>query len=85
MISWVNPTERHADKDWLSYIDEGIVFALDTIRKATRQSEVNAMGYCVGGTLLSAALALLHARGDDRIRTATLLATQVDFLSLIHI
>lgn len=79
VISWVNPTERHAAKDWLSYIDEGIVFALDTIRKATRQTEVNAMGYCVGGTLLSAALALLHARGDDRIRTATLLATQVDF------
>lgn len=79
VISWINPDARHADKDWLAYMDEGIVFALDTIRRTTRQGEVNAIGYCVGGTLLSAALALLKARGDERIRTATLLATQVDF------
>ncbi|KAA0970735.1 class I poly(R)-hydroxyalkanoic acid synthase [Aureimonas fodinaquatilis] len=79
VISWINPDLRHADKDWLSYIDEGLVFALDTIAKATRETEVNAIGYCVGGTLLSAGMALLKRRGDTRIQTATLLATQVDF------
>jgi polyhydroxyalkanoate synthase len=79
VISWVNPDERHAQKDWESYIREGVNFALDTIEKATGEKEVNAIGYCVGGTLLAAALAL-HAREKDRrIRSATLFTTQVDF------
>lgn len=79
VISWVNPDERHAGKDWEAYIDEGVLFALDTIEKATGENEVNAIGYCVGGTLLSAALALMAENKDDRIRSATLFATQVDF------
>lgn len=79
VISWVNPDERHAGKDWNDYSRDGIDFALDTIRKATGEKEVNAIGYCVGGTLLAATLALHAARGDKRIRTATLFTTQVDF------
>ena len=79
VISWVNPDERHAGKDWEAYIDEGIEFALDTIEKATGEREVNAIGYCVGGTLLAAALALMARENDQRICSATLFATQVDF------
>jgi len=79
VISWVNPDERHGHKDWEAYIREGLELALDTIEIATGEREVNAMGYCVGGTLLAAALALMANRGDDRIRSATLLTTQVDF------
>lgn len=79
VISWVNPDERHADKDWESYAREGIGFALDTIKQATGEEEVNAIGYCVGGTLLAATLALHAKEGDKRIRTATLFTTQVDF------
>ena len=79
VISWVNPDERHAQKDWESYIREGLGFGLDTIEKATGESEVNAVGYCVGGTLLCAAMALLEKEGDRRIKSATLFATQVDF------
>ncbi|MFB2552070.1 poly(3-hydroxyalkanoate) polymerase subunit PhaC [Ensifer soli] len=79
VISWVNPDERHAEKDWESYAREGIGFALDTIRQATGEEEVNAIGYCVGGTLLAATLALHAQEGDTRIRTATLFTTQVDF------
>ncbi|HET7411122.1 MAG TPA: class I poly(R)-hydroxyalkanoic acid synthase, partial [Pararhizobium sp.] len=79
VISWVNPDRRHAAKDWGAYIDEGIKFALATIEKATGEREVNAIGYCVGGTLLSAALALMTQEKDERIRSATLFATQVDF------
>ena len=79
VVSWVNPDERHAGMDWQNYIEDGIVFGLDTVRRATGESEVNAIGYCVGGTLLSAAIAYLKAKGDERIRTATLLTTQVDF------
>ncbi len=79
VISWVNPDERHGRKDWVSYIDEGIRFGLDTVEKATGEREVNAIGYCVGGTLLAAALALFAQEGDERIRSATLFTTQVDF------
>ncbi|MDW9415955.1 class I poly(R)-hydroxyalkanoic acid synthase [Sinorhizobium meliloti] len=79
VISWVNPDERHASKDWEAYAREGIGFALDTIEQATGEREVNSIGYCVGGTLLAATLALHAAEGDERIRSATLFTTQVDF------
>ncbi|MBB5572406.1 MULTISPECIES: class I poly(R)-hydroxyalkanoic acid synthase [Rhizobium] len=79
VISWVNPDERHAAKDWTSYAREGIDFALDTIEKATGEKEVNAVGYCVGGTLLAATLALHAKEKNKRIRTVTFLTTQVDF------
>ena len=79
VVSWVNPDERHAEKDWTDYGREGIEFALDTITKATGEKEVNAIGYCVGGTLLAATLALHAQRGDKRIKSVTLFTTQVDF------
>lgn len=79
VISWVNPDQRHAGKDWLSYIREGVDFALDTVEKATGEKKVNAIGYCVGGTLLSAAMALHAKEGNSRIASATLFTTQVDF------
>ncbi|MGY5777084.1 PHA/PHB synthase family protein [Rhizobium sp. LEGMi135b] len=79
VISWVNPDQRHATKDWTSYAREGIDFALDTIEKATGEQEVNAVGYCVGGTLLAATLALHAKEKNKRIRTVTFLTTQVDF------
>ncbi|MVA97594.1 class I poly(R)-hydroxyalkanoic acid synthase [Nitratireductor sp. CAU 1489] len=80
VISWVNPDERHGRKGWEAYIDEGITFCLDTIDKATGERAVNAIGYCVGGTLLAAALALMAKRGDDRIGSVTFFTTQVDFI-----
>ncbi|MBS8259802.1 class I poly(R)-hydroxyalkanoic acid synthase [Roseibium polysiphoniae] len=79
VISWVNPDERQAQKSFEHYMKEGILNSLDVIKRATRQQEVNAIGYCVGGTLLSVTLAYLAARGDERIKTATFFTTQVDF------
>jgi len=79
VVSWVNPDERHADKDWQDYIEDGLVFGLDTVEAATGEREVDTIGYCVGGTLLGAALPYLQARGDRRIASATFLTTQIDF------
>ncbi|EAU40731.1 poly-beta-hydroxybutyrate synthase [Fulvimarina pelagi HTCC2506] len=79
LISWVNPDERHAMKTWKDYIEDGIKFGLDTAEKATGEKEFNMVGYCVGGTLLSAGIGYLKAKGDTRPQTATLFATQVDF------
>ncbi|MFD1745109.1 PHA/PHB synthase family protein [Rhizobium helianthi] len=79
VISWVNPEERHAKLAWEDYIHEGIDFALDTVEKACGEKEVNAIGYCVGGTLLAAALALHAKSKSNRIRSVTFFTTQVDF------
>ena len=62
VISWVNPDERLAEKSMDDYLLEGPVAALDAIGQATGESRVNAIGYCLGGTLLAATLAYLKAR-----------------------
>jgi len=79
VVSWVNPDEKLAQKSFEDYMHEGPLAALEVIEKVTGEREVNSLGYCVGGTLLAAALAYLASRGDERIRSATLLTAQVDF------
>jgi polyhydroxyalkanoate synthase len=79
VISWVNPDESHADKDFTSYLLEGPVAALDAIEKATGEKEVNAVGYCLGGTLLGALLAYLAAKKEKRIASATFMTAMIDF------
>jgi polyhydroxyalkanoate synthase len=79
VISWVNPDERHADKDFDAYMHEGILAALDCVEQATGEREVAAIGYCVGGTLLAATLGYMAAVGDKRITSATFFTTQIDF------
>ena len=78
-ISWVNPDERHADKGLDAYMHEGILAALTAIEDATGEIDVTAIGYCVGGTLLSVTLAYMAAVDDRRISSATLFVTLVDF------
>jgi polyhydroxyalkanoate synthase subunit PhaC len=79
VISWVNPDERLAHKGFEDYMLEGPVAALEVIEIAAGEREINAIGYCLGGTLLASTLAYLAARNDDRIRSATYLVTLVDF------
>jgi polyhydroxyalkanoate synthase subunit PhaC len=78
-ISWVNPDTHLAKKSFEDYIHEGPLAALDAIKEITGEDKVHAIGYCVGGTLLAIALALMAARHDERIVSATLFASQVDF------
>ncbi len=78
-ISWVNPDERHAGKGFDDYMTEGPLAALGIIAQATGEREIHALGYCVGGTLLAVTLAYMARTGDRRIKSATLLTTQVDF------
>ena len=79
LISWVNPDGRHRLKTFESYMREGIFEALDAVKTATGEDDVNAIGYCVGGTLLSTALAYMAEDGCERIRSATFFAAQADF------
>jgi polyhydroxyalkanoate synthase len=79
VISWVNPDGKLADKSFEDYMKDGILEAVGAVQEATGQKKINALGYCVGGTLLAATLAYMAAKGDKRIVSTTFLAAQVDF------
>src|SRR5438094_5257277 len=79
VISWVNPDAKLAHKDFEDYLREGTLAALEAIEKATGEKSVNAIGYCLGGTLLAATLGHMAARKDKRIVSATFMAALIDF------
>ncbi|TCO82089.1 polyhydroxyalkanoate synthase [Plasticicumulans lactativorans] len=79
VISWVNPDVTLAEKNFENYLTEGTLAALDAIAKATGEQEVNAVGYCLGGTLLASTVGYLAARKDTRIASATYFTTMLDF------
>jgi polyhydroxyalkanoate synthase len=79
MVSWVNPDEKLADLGFEDYMHQGVFAALDAIEAATGEREVNAIGYCLGGTLLGSTLAWMAAKGIDRIKTATFFVCLLDF------
>jgi polyhydroxyalkanoate synthase len=79
VISWVNPDAQLAMKSFEDYMREGPLAALDVIKEVTGEAAVNAIGYCVGGTLMAVTLAWMAAKGDKRIASATFFAAQVDF------
>lgn len=80
ILSWVNPSEKLAQKSFDDYMKEGILTALEHVKKTTKEKNVNAVGYCLGGTLLASTLAYLAAKGDHiSIKSATFLTTLLDF------
>jgi polyhydroxyalkanoate synthase len=79
LMSWINPDEKMADKAFDDYLKDGPLAALDAIEQATGEHEVNALGYCLGGTLLAVTNAYLAAKGDPRISSGTHLTTMLDF------
>ena len=79
VASWVNPDARLAKKTFEDYMREGIFAALDAVRDATGWKDANVIGYCIGGTLLSATLAWMAAKNDHRVHSATFFAAQADF------
>ena len=78
-VSWVNPAEELAGKTFQDYMFEGVLEAVEAVKKATGQSKINALGYCVGGTLLATTLAYMAAKNDKSILSATFLTSQIDF------
>jgi polyhydroxyalkanoate synthase subunit PhaC len=79
IISWVNPDRELAMKTFADYMHEGPLAAIDAIKKATGEEQVNAIGYCIGGTLLATALAYMAAKKIDSVKSATFFTTMVDF------
>ena len=79
VISWVNPDERLAGKDFADYMLEGPLAALDAMEKATGEKDSNVLGYCLGGTLLAATLGYLAAKKESRIASASFMTSLIDF------
>jgi len=85
MVSWrnVRPEQgpRVTSLDWDDYLELGVLKALGVAKAIAQSDRVNALGFCVGGTLLAAALAVQAARGEDEVASSTYLATMLDFES----
>ncbi|MBU1540536.1 MAG: class I poly(R)-hydroxyalkanoic acid synthase [Alphaproteobacteria bacterium] len=80
VISWANPDESHADNGMDAYVKDGVIAALDAVELATGEADADLVSYCLGGTLSAMTLAYLaQTGGADRIASATLIATLVDF------
>ena len=79
MVSWRNVTAELGHLTWDDYLGEGVIRALAVVRELAGADKVNALGFCVGGTMLGVALAMLAARGDDWVESATFLTTLLDF------
>ena len=78
-ISWVNPDARLAEKSFEDYLTEAAVTAIDKVCEQTGEKELNAVGYCLGGTLLGTTAAYLAAKKDKRLASTTFFTTMLDF------
>ncbi len=79
MVSWVNADASYADVGLEDYIEEGFLTAIREVRAITGENQVNAVGYCIGGTTLHLALALMARRGDKSVKSATFFTALTDF------
>jgi polyhydroxyalkanoate synthase len=79
MVSWINPDESLAAKTWDDYVRQGVMEAIGVVREISGQRQINALGFCVGGTLLGTAAAVMKAQGDDALASLTLLTSFLDF------
>ncbi|MBE0613537.1 MAG: class I poly(R)-hydroxyalkanoic acid synthase [Burkholderiales bacterium] len=79
VISWVNPGKEYAGKTFEDYLKQGPSDALDAIEKATGEKQANVIGYCLGGTLLGAALGVMAAKKDTSVASATFFVSLLDF------
>ena len=79
VVSWVNPDESYKNIGIEDYIQDGFLTALDTARSISVTEQVNAVGYCIGGTVLALTLALLKRRGEKPVSAATFFTTLTDF------
>jgi len=79
VVSWRNPDESLGHKTWDDYIEDAAIRAIQVVQEISGAEQINALGFCVGGTILGTALAVLAARGEQPVHSLTLLTTFLDF------
>jgi polyhydroxyalkanoate synthase len=79
LVSWRNPDASLSGVTWDDYIEQGVCKAIEVVQEISQQDQINALGFCVGGTLLASALAALYARGEKPVASLTLLTTLLDY------
>ena len=79
LVSWRNPDKAMSKVTWDDYIEEGVIKALHVTQEISGEDKLNVFGFCVGGTIVSTALAVLDARGEKPAASLTLLTTLLDF------
>ncbi len=79
LVSWVNPTTEQSDISWDDYVGEGVLKAIDVVKDISGSAKVNTVAWCIGGTLMASALAVMAHRKDTSVSSATFLTTLTDF------
>ena len=79
VMSWRNPDQSMAGKTWDDYIENAPIKAIEVVKEITGADTINALGFCVGGTILATALSVLAARGEKPVESVTLLTSLLDF------
>ncbi len=79
MVSWKNPGTEDRDKGMEDYLNDGTMAAIDIVSQIIPNKKIHAVGYCLGGTLLAIAAAVMARKGDDRLNGITMMAAQTDF------
>ncbi len=79
LASWINPDEKMAEETFEDYMRDGVFAAVQAVQDACGAPKMNTVGYCIGGTLLTATLGYMARTGDKRIQSATFFASQQDF------
>ncbi len=81
IVSWVNADESLAQATWDDYTEQGVMRAIQAVQDITGVEQINALGFCIGGTLLASALAVLDARDEHPVASLTLLTSFLDFVN----
>ena len=79
VLSWRNPDQSMSSKTWDDYIENAPIKAIEVVQEITGADTINALGFCVGGTILATALSVLAARGEKPVESVTLLTSLLDF------
>jgi polyhydroxyalkanoate synthase subunit PhaC len=79
LMSWKNPHEDEKHVTWDDYVEGGPIEAIHVIQELTGAKQINVLGFCVGGTILATALAVMYARGEDPVTSLTLMTSLLDF------
>jgi polyhydroxyalkanoate synthase subunit PhaC len=79
MVSWRNVDAEMGYLTWDDYLETGVMQAIDVALAISKADKVNTLGFCIGGTLLASALAVLQAKGEDKVASLTLLTTMLDY------